>query len=273
MTVLTSALRTVDLCKSFSKGLWSRPVSVLDRINLDIRQGETFGLLGQNGAGKTTTMRVALGLIHPSAGQVEIFDRPAYEWEARRRVGFLPEAPYLHDHLTAEGCLRLFGQLCEMNGVDLAQRVRALLELVGLEDVRDCRLRTFSKGMLQRVAIAQAMINDPDLLLLDEPMSGLDPIGRREMRTVLLRLSQKGKTIVMSSHLLHDVELLCDRVAILSHGRVAAVATVERQPSNEGEDVGCRGVRVAHSEGSPAHVSALEDLYCHVVEEHREGVA
>ncbi len=267
MTAFTSALRTVDLCKSFSKGLWSRPVPVLDRINLDVRQGETFGLLGPNGAGKTTTMRVALGLIHPSAGEVRIFNRSAQEWEARTRVGFLSEAPYLHDHLTAEGCLRFFGQLCEMDGIGLARRVGVLLELVGLEGARNRRLRTFSKGMLQRVAIAQAMINDPDLLLLDEPMSGLDPIGRREMRQVLLRLSRQGKTIVMSSHLLHDVELLCDRAAILSHGRVAAVVAVKRLPSDDAAPRDGRGLGVAHQEGSQTPVSALEALYCSVVGE------
>ncbi len=273
MTTYPSALRTVDLCKSFSSGLWSRPVSVLDRVNLDIRQGEMFGLLGPNGAGKTTTMRAALGLIHPSSGEVRIFERPAHEWEARRRVGFLPEAPYLHDHLTAEGCLRFFGQLCEMDGIGLARRVGVLLELVGLEGARNRRLRTFSKGMLQRVAIAQAMINDPDLLLLDEPMSGLDPIGRREMRQMLLRLSRQGKTIVMSSHLLQDVELLCDRAAILSHGRVATVAAVKRLPNDEEDATDYRGSEVAPGEGRQASVTALETLYCNVVGEKRGDAA
>jgi ABC-2 type transport system ATP-binding protein len=242
---------------------------VLDHVNLDIRQGETFGLLGPNGAGKTTTMRVALGLIRPSAGEVRIFDRPAHEWEARKRVGFLPEAPYLHDHLTAEGCLRFFGQLCEMDGIVLVRRVDTLLELVGLAHARSRRLRTFSKGMLQRVAIAQALINDPDLLLLDEPMSGLDPVGRREMRHVLLRLKQQGKTIVMNSHLLHDVEVLCDRVAILRHGRVAAVTEVWKYADGETAGGERRESPVGQQEEAGTGCS-LEDLYCRVVTEGRE---
>ena len=270
MTAFPSALQTVDLCKSFSKGIWSPPISVLDHVNLDIRLGETFGLLGPNGAGKTTTMRVALGLIHPSAGEVRIFDRPAHEWAARKRVGFLPEAPSLHDHLTAEGCLRFFGELCELGGAHLARRVDALLELVGLAHARSRRLRTFSKGMLQRVAIAQALINDPDLLLLDEPMSGLDPVGRRELRQVLRHLKQQGKTIVMSSHLLHDVELLCDRVAILRHGRVAVVATVDRQAGVLEGNEEQQGSDGAQQEGDHAGVRALEDLYCSVVTERAE---
>jgi len=267
MTSAGSALRTRELSKSFVKGFWGSHVMVLDRVTLDVPEGEVLGLLGPNGAGKTTMMRIVLGLIHPSSGEGWIFNRPLSEWDVRKRVGFLPETPYLHDHLTADACLTFFGQLCGLSGVYLKRRAGELLELVGLQEARHRRLRAFSKGMLQRIGIAQALINNPALLLLDEPMSGLDPIGRKEMRGLLFRLKQAGKTIVMSSHLLQDVELLCDRVAILNRGRVAAVVDISDLHRGEPGGAFPSGPEWPGHERNGASQLSLEELYFRAVHE------
>lgn len=219
-------IQTEGLTKIFKVGFWGRRVTVLEGLNLDVRRGEVFGFLGPNGAGKTTTIKILMGLIYPTGGQATLFGRPIGDREAKARLGFLPESPYFYDYLTAAEFLQFYGHLFSLRGALLEQRVTELLDLVGMSHARNLQLRKFSKGMLQRVGIAQALINDPELVVLDEPMSGLDPVGRKEIRDLILRLKESGKTIFFSSHILHDAELLCDRVAIILKGRMVACGLV-----------------------------------------------
>jgi ABC-2 type transport system ATP-binding protein len=219
-------VQTERLCKEFRVGFWGKKVTAVDRLNLDVRRGEVFGFLGPNGAGKTTTLKILMGLIYPTSGQATLFGCAVGEPLAKAKVGFLPESPYFYDYLTSWEFLRFYGHLFGMRGVVLNKRVEELLELVGMTHARDLQLRKFSKGMLQRVGIAQALINDPALVVLDEPMSGLDPVGRKEVRDLILRLKETGKTVLFSSHILHDAELLCDRVAMILKGQLVASGRV-----------------------------------------------
>src|SRR5207245_8156654 len=174
----------------------------------------------------TTTLKILMGLIYPTSGKAWILERKVGDVAVKHQVGFLPEAPYFYDYLTAEEFLRFYGQLFRLGGERLSERITMLLSVVGLSDARSLQLRKFSKGMLQRIGIAQALINDPHLVILDEPMSGLDPVGRKEIRDLILRLKAAGKTIFFSSNILHDAELLCDRVSILVKGRLVALGRV-----------------------------------------------
>lgn len=220
-------LKTEGLRKTFKVGFWGRPMIALEHLDLEVRRGEVFGFLGPNGAGKTTTLKILMGLIYPTSGSARVLDRPIGDVEVKRQIGFLPESPYFYDYLTGEEFLRFYGQLFGLHGAALSDRIDYLLNLVGLPHVRSLPLRKFSKGMLQRIGIAQALVNDPHLVVLDEPMSGLDPVGRKEVRDLILRLKEEGKTIFFSSHILHDAELLCDRVSILVKGRVVAMGPVK----------------------------------------------
>jgi len=220
---LTHALETIDLTKDYAVGFWrKRPRRVLDRLSLQVGVGEVFGFLGPNGAGKTTTLKLLLQLVFPTSGEARIFGRPAGDLAAKRRLGYLPEQPYFYDHLTAEELLTYYGGLFGIPSADRRRRVDALLDEVGIGKQRREPLRKFSKGMLQRVGIAQALINEPELVILDEPMSGLDPLGRRDVRALILRLRDRGCTVFFSSHVLSDAEALCSRVAILAKGRLVA---------------------------------------------------
>jgi ABC-2 type transport system ATP-binding protein len=198
----------------------------VDRVSLAVERGEVFGFLGPNGAGKTTTLKMLMGLIYPTSGRATIFGHPIGAPQAKTKLGFLPESPYFYDYLTGAEFLRFYGHLFGLRGATLTKRIDELLDTVGMAHARDLQLRKFSKGMLQRVGIAQALINDPDLVVLDEPMSGLDPIGRKEVRDLILRLKEAGKTVLFSSHILHDAELLCDRVAMIMKGRLVACGPV-----------------------------------------------
>lgn len=215
-----------DIRKVFRVGFWGRRVTAVDQVSLDIRRGEVFGFLGPNGAGKTTAIKILMGLIYPTSGMARIFGHPVGDPQAKAKLGFLPESPYFYDYLTSREFLRFYGHLFSVWGKSLDKRVDDLLELVGMTHARDLQLRKFSKGMLQRVGIAQALINDPELVVLDEPMSGLDPIGRKEVRDLIFRLKESGKTVMFSSHILHDAELLCDRVAMIMKGRLVACGPV-----------------------------------------------
>jgi len=215
-----------QLRKVFRVGFWGRRVTAVDHLSLEVQRGEVFGFLGPNGAGKTTTIKMLMALIYPTGGTATLFGRPVGDPIAKAKVGFLPESPYFYDHLTSREFLRFYGHLFGLLGSTLDKRIDELLELVGMTHARDLQLRKFSKGMLQRVGIAQALINEPELVILDEPMSGLDPIGRKEVRDLILRLKESGKTVMFSSHILHDAELLCDRVAMIMKGKLVTCGHV-----------------------------------------------
>ena len=221
------AIRTDDLTKDFPVGFWRpRPYRALDRLTLEVATGETFGFLGPNGAGKSTTLKLLMQLLFPTSGSAEILGRPVGDVTVKRRIGYLPESPYFYDYLTAEELLAYFASLFGYDRVESRRRTSALLDEVGIGGERRMQLRKFSKGMLQRVGIAQALINDPEVVFLDEPMSGLDPLGRREVRHLILRLRDRGCTVFFSSHVLSDAEALCSRVAILAGGELVAAGAV-----------------------------------------------
>jgi ABC-2 type transport system ATP-binding protein len=217
------AIRTEALTKHYKVGFWRpRPYLALDAVSFSVRQGEVFGFLGPNGAGKTTTLKLLMQLTHPTSGRAEILGQPVGDASVRRRIGYLQENPYFYDYLTAEELLEYFAGLFGVAGAERRRRASRLLDEVGLGPERRLQLRKFSKGMLQRVGIAQALINEPEVVFLDEPMSGLDPLGRRDIRELILKLRDKGCTVFFSSHVLSDAESLCSRVAILVGGRMAA---------------------------------------------------
>ena len=222
---------TVIATRSLSKvyrDFWGRQkVRALKSLDLEIRQGEIFGLLGPNGSGKTTTIKLLLGLLFPTNGQALIFNRPSTDVMKNERIGYLPEESYLYKFLNAEETLDFYGRLFNMSPQLRRQRVDELIEMVGLGWAKRRQLKEYSKGMARRIGLAQALINDPDLLLLDEPTSGLDPIGTREMKDMILRLRDQGKTIVMCSHLLADVQDVCDRIAILHQGELKELGRVD----------------------------------------------
>jgi ABC-2 type transport system ATP-binding protein len=239
------AVKTEALTKVFRLGLRGRPITAVHRVNLAIEPGEIFGFLGANGAGKTTIFKILTGLVAPTSGQVWIMDRLLAARASTSPIGFLPESGCYHEFLTAEEFLRFTGQLCGMSRSRYAPRIDELLELVGLTSVRQVALRTFSKGMLQRIGIAQALINDPPLVILDEPMSGLDPMGRKQMRELILGLKAAGKTVLFSSHIVPDIELLCDRVTMLVKGSVVATGRVSdlvRPCANESVELVIEGL-------------------------------
>jgi ABC-2 type transport system ATP-binding protein len=196
----------------------ARGIVAVRDLNLRVEPGEVYGLLGPNGSGKSTTLKIILGLVSPTRGQAKIFGRDSSLVESREAVGFLPENPYFYKFLTGEEALRFFGKLCLLNGAQLKNRVRDLLELVGLTDARNQRLSSYSKGMLQRIGLAQALINDPKLVVLDEPTAGVDPAGSRDIRNLIVDLKQRGVTVLLSSHLLTQAQEICDRVGILARG-------------------------------------------------------
>lgn len=196
----------------------ARGVIAVNNLNLRIEPGEVFGLLGPNGSGKSTTLKIILGLVSPTRGRTEIFGRDSRLVESREAVGFLPENPYFYKYLSGEETLRFFGRLCGLRGAPLATQVNELLELVGLSRARKRRLGTYSKGMLQRIGLAQALIHDPRLVVLDEPTAGVDPVGSRDIRDLILDLKRRGITVLLSSHLLAQAQEICDRVGILSDG-------------------------------------------------------
>ena len=216
-----AALATFDLTKDYPVGFWrQRPYRALDRLTLSVEPGEVFGFLGPNGAGKTTTLKLLMQLVFPSQGRAEMLGRPVGDVSVKRRIGYLPENPYFYDYLTAEELLAYFASLFGYRGAERTARVGRLLDQVGVGAERRLQLRKFSKGMLQRVGIAQALLNDPELVIFDEPMSGLDPLGRRDVHALILALRDRGCTVFFSSHVLSDAESLCSRVAILARGRL-----------------------------------------------------
>ena len=214
-------VRVEGLVKDFRPGFGLKKKRVLHGISFEVRRGEVFGFIGPNGAGKTTTLKVLMGLIRASAGRAELLGHDVGASSYRREIGFAPESPYFYEFLTGREILSFYARLCDVPKARIGPRVDEVLAQVGLAHAGDARLRTYSKGMLQRIGIAQAIVHDPSVLFLDEPMSGLDPVGRKEIRDLIIRLNAEGKTVFMNTHILSDVEMICDRVAIIVAGRIA----------------------------------------------------
>jgi ABC-2 type transport system ATP-binding protein len=216
------------LQKTFAFGFFRKKVRAVADVTFSVEKNEIFGFLGPNGAGKTTTLKMMMGLIFPSSGQASIFGRPIDDRAVKQRLGFLPENPYFYDYLSGPELLDLMGRLFGLPSAERKKRARWLLERVGLARAGDRALRKYSKGMLQRLGLAQALINDPELVVLDEPMSGLDPIGRKEIRDLIVELKREGKTVLFSTHILSDVELICDRVAMIVGGKMRDVGPLSK---------------------------------------------
>jgi ABC-2 type transport system ATP-binding protein len=254
------AIEILGLEKTYSVGFWrKRPKRALYPLQLTVEDGEIFGFLGPNGAGKTTTLKLLMGLVFPTAGSARILGREWTDPSVKAQIGFLPEQPYFYDYLTAHELLEYYGQLSGVPAKQRKQRVEQVLDQVGLKDVQGLQLRKFSKGMLQRVGIGQAILHDPKLVFFDEPMSGLDPMGRREVRDLMEGLKHEGKTVFFSTHILSDAEALCDRVAIIHKGELRGVGAIEDLTSSvQGKvEVIWQGTQV------PASIKAL-GAECHV---------
>lgn len=238
-------IETRNLGKIY-RDFWGRPkVQALEALDIEVRRGEIFGLLGPNGSGKSTTIKLIQGLLFPSSGRAFVFGKDARDVSKNERIGYLPEESYLYKFLNAEETLDFYGRLFDMPADVRKQRTDELIQMVGLKGARRQQLREYSKGMTRRIGLAQALINQPDLLILDEPTSGLDPIGSREMKDLILRLRDEGKTILMCSHQLADVQDVCDRIAILHRGRLRELGRVN-------DLLKVRGVTEVHAKGVSA---------------------
>jgi len=284
-----SAESSVIECRNLTKvyrDFWGRQkVRALSALDLKVQPGEIFGLLGPNGSGKTTTIKLLLGLLFPSEGEAFVLGEPAGSVRAKEKIGYLPEESYLYRFLNARQTLDFYGRLFKMRGQERRQRTHDLIEMVGLDWAAKRPLKEYSKGMVRRIGLAQALINDPDLILLDEPTTGLDPIGTREMKDLIIRLRDEGKTVVMCSHLLADVQDICDRIAVLYQGELIELGRVDELVEVAGEveirasdvpEAVVKEVRklIEESGGkvlrSGRPQSSLEDLFLRIVKESRE---
>jgi ABC-2 type transport system ATP-binding protein len=255
-----SAIEILGLEKTYNVGFWrKRPKCALRPLHLTVEDGEIFGFLGPNGAGKTTTLKLLMGLVFPTSGSARILGREWTDPHVKAQIGFLPEQPYFYDYLTAHELLEYYGQLSGVPAKQRKHRVEEVLDQVGLRDVQGVQLRKFSKGMLQRVGIGQAILHDPKLVFFDEPMSGLDPMGRREVRDLMSQLKREGKTVFFSTHILSDAETLCDRVAVIHKGELRGVGAVEDLTSSVQGKVEV----IWHGTQVPASIKAL-GAECHV---------
>ena len=256
-----AAIEILGLEKTYKVGFWrKRPRCALRPLHLNVEEGEILGFLGPNGAGKTTTLKLLMGLIYPTGGAARILGKEWTDPAVKAQIGFLPEQPYFYDYLTAGELLEYYAQLSGVPAKDRGKRVQAMLDRVGLPEVSRVQLRKFSKGMLQRVGVAQAILHDPKVVFLDEPMSGLDPMGRRDVRDLIEQLKQEGKTVFFSTHILSDAEALCDRVAIIHLGQlrgVGAVADLTASVHSKVEFVwqGTRVPAVLRNLGAECHVT------------------
>ena len=282
-TPLDIVVETRNLTKVY-RDFWGRQkVRALKALDLTVRQGEVFGLLGPNGSGKTTTIKLLLGLLFPTSGEALMLGKSATDVGKNAKIGYLPEESYLYRFLNAEETLDFYGRLFSMSGAVRRQRVSQLISMVGLESARKRQLREYSKGMARRIGLAQALINDPELILLDEPTSGLDPIGTRNIKDLILDLKKQGKTVIMSSHLLADVQDVCDRIGILHQGELKELGRVEDllkvsdqteiRVSGLSEDSKSRILKIIEEDssakllysGNPS--TTLEDLFLRIIEE------
>jgi ABC-2 type transport system ATP-binding protein len=248
------AVAVTGLTKLFPVPFHRQPIVAVRDLDLRVEPGEVYGLLGPNGSGKSTTLKIILGLISPSRGRTEIFGRDSRLVESREAVGFLPENPYFYKYLTGEETLRCFGRLCGLGGASLKNRMNELLELVGLTKARKRRLGTYSKGMLQRIGLAQALIHDPKLVVLDEPTAGVDPAGSREIRDLILDLRRRGITVLLSSHLLAQAQEICDRVGILAEGVLVREGRLQELIAIENQ------TELVIADASPQLVDEMESL-------------
>jgi ABC-2 type transport system ATP-binding protein len=217
---METILEVTNVHQKFRSGFWMTQAHVLKDVSLNVPEKSVFGFLGANGAGKTTLIHLLVGLRKPTAGSVKLRGVPTYEPAARARIGYLPERPYFHEHLTGEGVLKYFGALSGMPSSQVMDRIPKVLATVNMSHARHLELRRYSKGMLQRIGIAQAILHDPEFLVLDEPMSGLDPVGRKEMRELIVSLASEGRTVFFSTHVIPDVEAICDQVALIQKGQL-----------------------------------------------------
>ena len=266
-----------DVAKTFRLGLRLKKVEAVRGISLTVNRGEVFGFLGPNGAGKTTTIKMAMGLVRPTRGSIEVLGGSMGDSETRKRIGYLPEHPYFHDYLTPIETLNFYGKLFGLSAEERSKRIDELLDRVGLNHARQRTLRKFSKGMLQRLGIAQALLNRPDLLVLDEPLSGLDPIGRKEIRDILVEQRAKGVTIFFSSHILSDIEVICENVAIIEGGLIRSMGRLEEllNPARALHEITCRHADAAFLEGlesSGVQVDRLGEYDRLVVEGELQGM-
>ncbi len=222
-----TSIQVEGLSKTYSKRLFKKGFRALDNVSIEVGRGSVFGLLGPNGAGKTTLIKILLGLVRGFEGKASLFGEPAGSVASRRRVGYLPEAHRLPTYLTGRQVMELFGQMCGRDVHFLRERIPTLLEKVGMSKDADRKMREYSKGMMQRIGLAQALIHEPELIFLDEPTDGVDPIGRAAIREVVMDLKSRGVTIFINSHLLMEVELMCDRVVIMDHGKILRAGSIE----------------------------------------------
>jgi len=246
------AIVAKDLSKDFRVGFAPRRRRVLHHLNLEVKRGEIFGYLGPNGAGKTTTIKLLMGLIFPTSGQISLLGGEINDFKVKSRIGFVPENPYFYDHLTGWEFMQYCGHLLGMDKAARDWRIAEWMDRLGIRDAAHTRLRKYSKGMVQRIGLAQALLNHPEMIILDEPMSGLDPIGRKEIRDLILSLKEEGKTVFFSSHILPDVEMICDRVGILVDGHLREVGVLEEMLEAKIESI-----EVTVREADPKRLSRL----------------
>ena len=272
-----AAIEILDLEKTYHVGFWrKRPKRALRPLRLTIEEGEVFGFLGPNGAGKTTTLKLLMGLASPTAGTARILGMDIDDPEVKAKIGFLPEQPYFYDYLTGRELLAYYAQLSGVAAKERSKRVEAMLERFGLSDSAGVQLRKYSKGMLQRVGLAQAILHDPKVVFLDEPMSGLDPMGRREVREMIQEMRNEGKTVFFSTHILSDAEALCDRVAIIHQGElrgVGAVAQLTSQTQGQVEIIFCAQTVPAALTALGVEARVSGDMVNAVVEEQKQDAA
>jgi len=253
-TAPSLAVEIKHLVKTYRSSFKRQIFRAVDDVSIEIARGEVYGLIGPNGSGKSTTMKALLGLVSPTSGVCKVFNCDSTRVDARGEIGFLPENPYFYKHQTSAETLKFYGKLCGLRGAELAHRVDELLELVSLQYARNRSIGTYSKGMLQRVGLAQALIQKPQLLILDEPTAGVDPIGSREIRDLILQLKQQGVTIFLCSHLLEQVQEVCDRVGIIFEGQIVNEGTLDEltQIKNQHE--------IILENGDPKLLSDIQDM-------------
>lgn len=252
---METILEISNVDQKFRSGFWMTQAHVLKDVSLSVPEKSVFGFLGANGAGKTTLIHLIVGLRKPTAGSVRLKGIDTFEAAARARIGYLPERPYFHEHLTGEGVLKYFGALSGMSSTQVMDRISKVLAAVNMSHARHLELRRYSKGMLQRIGIAQAILHDPEFLVLDEPMSGLDPVGRKEMRELIVNLASEGRTIFFTSHVISDVEAICDQVALIQKGKLIGCGPIGKFLSQ-----GPLSTEIAFSGVTPDRAKSIEQF-------------